>query len=308
MELIYKYFPETVMELIFSKKNFCGVKCSYPKDYNDPFELFLGVDLTIGPEGLAVYSEIVQDIPQFPTTCFSSSPVVTPMWAHYAQNHSGFVVEFDFEKLKSYFPDAGVRNVTYRDEPDSGIKEMIERAAVTMKPRHAVWLRDAVLSQSYFSKHTAWTYESEVRLVTTEQHIEDVSGSMILHIPIDCVKSLIIGKNSGKEAIKLSKEICKNYQIRWLQEIIGKSHPAPFFKDEDDAVFSFEDNNIAAVLNKCSECHEPVSADKEFCPWCSITDDNRFVAARNNPLRLLDHIGHLEGYLRGVEAIKKGLR
>ncbi|WP_232615383.1 DUF2971 domain-containing protein [Photobacterium carnosum] len=97
MGKIYKYFSHDVLELVFDREEYCGIKCSLPKDYNDPYELFLGMDLNTPPEQLAFYHDIIADIPQNPTSCFSLSPIVSPMWAHYAKNHTGFVLEFDLE-------------------------------------------------------------------------------------------------------------------------------------------------------------------------------------------------------------------
>ena len=37
---IYKYFSAGVLDLVFARPAFCGIKCSLPKDYNDPYELF----------------------------------------------------------------------------------------------------------------------------------------------------------------------------------------------------------------------------------------------------------------------------
>ena len=112
-EKIYKYFSGDVLDLVFEREGFCGLKCSFPNDYNDPYELFLGVDLNISTELLATYREIIREIPQYPTTCFSNSPVITPMWAHYARNHTGFIVEFDVECLKVCLKEAQLRSVTY---------------------------------------------------------------------------------------------------------------------------------------------------------------------------------------------------
>lgn len=131
---IYKYFSHNVLDLVFSREGHCGIKCSLPKDYNDPFELFLGADLNVGPEGLATYRELIYELPQYASTCLSKSPVVAPMWAHYAQNHSGFVIEFDVEAIKEAFPDLAIKDVSYRDEPDDSIATSLARAAVTKKP------------------------------------------------------------------------------------------------------------------------------------------------------------------------------
>ena len=154
MEKIYKYFSGDVLNLVFARKDLCGLKCSFPRDYNDPFELFLGVDLSVSTDLLATYREIVTDLPLRPTTCFSKSPVVAPMWAHYANNHSGFILEFDAERLQKTFENSGFGDVAYKDTPDPIIGEYLARSAVTMKPRHAVWLQQAVHTTAYFSPNT----------------------------------------------------------------------------------------------------------------------------------------------------------
>lgn len=80
MTTIFKYFSEGVLEHVFFRDEHVGIKCSLPEDYNDPFELFLGVDLEQEAELLATYSDVVQKIPSLLTTCFSKSPIVSPMW------------------------------------------------------------------------------------------------------------------------------------------------------------------------------------------------------------------------------------
>ncbi|WBQ13330.1 DUF2971 domain-containing protein [Hyphomonadaceae bacterium BL14] len=162
---IYKYFSSGVLDLVFTRQNYCGIKFSLPKDYNDPFELFLGVDLTVTPYLLATYRELVTELPQHPTSCFSKSPIITPMWAHYGENHSGFVVEFDIDALKAAYPDIVIKDVTYRTGPSEQLAEQLQRAAGTKKPRHAYFLQQTVLASAYFSKDVAWSYEQECRLL-----------------------------------------------------------------------------------------------------------------------------------------------
>jgi Protein of unknown function (DUF2971) len=129
----------------------------------------------VGPEALATYRELIYELPQYPTTCFSKSPVVPPMWAHYAQNHSGFVLEFDVDAIKEAFPDIGINDVNYRNEPNESIAANIARAAGTKKPRHAVWLQQTVTYHAYFSKYSMWSYEQECRLVTDMESVEAVA-------------------------------------------------------------------------------------------------------------------------------------
>lgn len=176
---VYKYFWAGVIDLVFARPKLCGIKCSLPRDYNDPYELFLGVDLTVEPGLLAAYSELVSELPQRPTSCFSKSPVVAPMWAHYGDNHSGFVVEFDVDALKAAFPDILIRDVTYRTKPSADIADQLQRAIGTKKPRHTYFLQQAVLAMAYFSKDVAWSYEQECRLIDQEDYCETISGHKI---------------------------------------------------------------------------------------------------------------------------------
>jgi Protein of unknown function (DUF2971). len=305
-EKIYKYFSADVLNLVFKKDEFCSVKCSYPKDYNDPFELFLGVDLSVSTELLATYREIVQELPQTPTTCFSKSPIVTPMWAHYANNHSGFVLEFDVDELRESFEGIAIRDVMYKDNPDKKIESHLERFAVTMKPRHAVWLQDAVLVEAYFSKHTAWSYEQECRLVDNGDYVDKSSGMQILHIPTSCVSSIIVGKSASELLIQSSKSLAEKIGLEWYQGIIGKSHAFPFFKNRSDNIFNFDGESIVLADQTCNACSEPVDTDVELCAWCSITENHENIAAMANPLRLLDHVGELENYFKIVAEIRRG--
>jgi hypothetical protein len=305
---IYKYSPPDVLEVMFARDNLCGIKCSYPKDYNDPYELFLSVDLAGSTDTLATYREIVQELPQYPTTCFSKAPTVSPMWAHYAQNHAGFVLEFDAEAIEKHFEDVLIKDVTYRDAPDPEIEYFLRRSAVTMKARHAIWLQQMVIAQAYYTKFTPWQYEEECRLVASDGDVEDVSGHKILFVPTDCLSTIIVGKNASEELVQRSKEIAAKHDIQWLRSKVGKSTSLPFFTTQDGSVLTFRDGDIAVTEAKCGACSEPVDEEEELCPWCKISDQDAYEAARANPLRAFAHFGMLDDYLKSVEAIERAGR
>ncbi len=303
---IFKYMSPGILNLIFSREGFAGLRCSTPAQYNDPYELFLGVDTRVSVDLLARYQEFIQSLPQLPTTCFSRSPVVTPMWAHYASNHAGFVLEFDVDRLKQVFPGASIRDISYKDAPDGSIEGALQMASQTKKPRHVVWLRQTVLMEAYFSKQTSWSYEQECRLIDYDEYTEDKSGVKILYVPVDCIRSIIVGKNASDEDIDYSKTISSSFGVRWLAAKVGKVQTRPFFVAEDGRVFEYQDGDISRSNCICSSCAEPIAAGKTTCAWCAITDVHRLDAARNNPLRMLDHFGLLEEYFAGVEKIEKG--
>lgn len=302
---IYKYFSNDLLDLIFHRDGFCGIKCSLPNEYNDPYELFLGVDVNASTECLATYREIVHEVPQLPTTCFSLSPVVAPMWAHYAKNHSGFVVEFDVEMIEESFEGIAIRDVTYRDGPDVEILDSLERITVTKKTRHAVWLQQTVMSHAYFSKYETWRYEKECRLVDNQKITENIDENNILFVPIDCISSIIIGSKFPQEKLKESKDIAEANKLQWYQSTIGKSLALPFLTDLNGSCFIFDNDNIAEAESICDTCSEPTDGESDLCPWCSITEDHEIEAAHGNPFRLLERYGGLEEYFEAVNKIER---
>lgn len=302
---IYKYFSESVLDLVFQRDGFCGIKCSLPKDYNDPYELFLGVDLTVSTESLATYRDIIQGLPHFPTTCFSKSSIVAPMWAHYAQNHSGFALEFDIETIQGHFEGIEIRDVTYKVAPNPALATALERVAVTKKPRHAVWLRQAVLTEAYFSKYQDWSYEQECRLVDRDRYVENVAGNDILFLPTDCITAMMVGSKFPEEKIPHSKELASRQNIEWYQVEIGKSLPVPYMRSAKGGTFVFEDGVISEANGICGKCTEPLLDGGELCAWCSITEAQAEQAARGNPFRVLDHYGLLGEYFKSVSDIEK---
>jgi hypothetical protein len=302
---VYKYAAAGVLDLMFARDGFCGIKCSYPKDYNDPYELFLGVDVKGSPDTLATYREVIREIPQYPTTCFSRAPTVLPMWAHYANNHTGFVLEFDADAIEQHLRDVSIGDVTYRDSPDPEIEYFLLRSAVTMKARHAIWLQQRVLNQAYYSKFTAWQYEDECRLVASEAEVENISGNMILFVPTACVLRIIAGQSASKELVERTQELASKYGIEWLQSQTGKTNSLPFFTSEDGSAFTYREGGMAPAENVCGKCSEPIDSEQELCPWCKITDEDQRVAALSNPLRMMERYGLLDDYLSGVEQIER---
>jgi len=303
VQKIYKYFSHDVMELVFNREGFCGIKCSFPKDYNDPFELFLGMDLNCPPDHLAFYNDIVNDIPQNPTTCFSESPIVSPMWAHYSSNHSGFVLEFDLDGLRKHFEGNPIWEVSYRTGPHENLKKILERAAVLKKPRYSYQLQEFVFVESYFTKYDEWSYERECRFVDMKNVTEDVAGNKILFIPIEFVTSIIMGPKFPDEKLEESLAIAEENDIDWYQLYIGKSHPKPYMKNGGEDVFIFDNSSIVNTQNLCESCSEPLSNPSTLCPWCSITEAHQQEAAQNNPFRLIDSIGELENYMESMGKI-----
>ena len=302
---IYKYLSHDVMRLVFDRDELCGVKCSLPKDYNDPYELFLGMDLNTPSDQLAFYNDVVGGIPQNPTTCFSKSPIVAPMWAHYANNHSGFVLEFDLEGMQKHFEGNPIWEVSYRVGPHENLKKILEKAAVLKKPRYAYELQEFVFVESYFTKYEEWNYEREYRFVDMKNLTEDLHGNSILFIPIEFVTSIIVGPKFPQEKLEESLSIAAENDLAWYQLHVGKSYPKPYVRDEDEDVFIFQNGELSRTDNLCESCSEPLKNQGTLCPWCSITEAHEEVAVQNNPFRMIDAIGELDNYMDAIGKIGK---
>lgn len=302
---IYKYVGPDMLEKAFSQEGKCRFKCSYPKDFNDPYELFLTVDFNLGPELLAFYAETVEAVPQKATTCFSKSPSVIPMWAHYSHNHRGLVIEVDEEKLKELFPEISLGDVDYQDQPHNHIQSHLQRAFGTGKPRHTYFLWQAVMSAAYYTKMACWSYEQERRLISPSKYIDDGAGLLLFSFPYECVTAIISGSNACPDTLYSASKIAEKCSCSSYQMKIGRSNIEPYFIDDSGAVHTFSSGEIKVTPNTCLDCNEPIEADVQKCPWCSIDDSHRELAARGNPMRAIAGLGQLEGYIKGMREIDK---
>jgi len=295
---IYKYASPNNIEHLFNAEGNVSLKFSLPSDFNDLFELFLTIDFNRDPDDLAYYLDLIGDNLSFPTTCFSISPVVVPMWAHYSMNHQGFVIEFSENKMREVFPNSHFRNVRYSDVPVHDLSDLLTRARVVMKYRYNACLWDAIYSSAYFTKTTCWTYEQERRMVVNRDEVQKKGDLMLLSIPSKAVNSIMCGARATADTVNKIRQIADDIGCRYLELSIGKSSATPFLVDARGDPFTFDQGEIIAADYECEECREPTAEGVQRCSWCCIDDDARERAAQSNSFRLLDHLGLLESYIR----------
>lgn len=300
---LYKYFGPQVIDLVLTDDG-ATIKLSKPEDFNDPYELFLTVDYGVDASALAAYQELVGNIDQLPTTCFSNSPAVVPMWAHYGVNGSGFVIEFEEECLVDEFPKSLFKDVTYRDSADDELTEMLYRAHVIGKPRYTYFLRNGVFFGAYFTKANCWSYELERRMVVTDESEVRSCGDIILaDVPKHCIRSLIAGAKATPDIKGALKERAKSLSCSYYEARIGRSSITPFFTDLNGYPHVFKEGRIEEADQSCEECSEPTLEGNDRCSWCQISDDDRRGAAISNPYRMLHSYGRLNDYIKQMDAI-----
>lgn len=146
------------------------------------------------PNLLQFMNESIQD--KVGIFCVSKTVKNFPMWAHYADNAKGFVVEYkNLEKLFSGDETKALNQIQkvkyYRNK----------RPAVTLKPERLIAL--------FFSKQGKWSYETEWRVVKPLAECKKKSvgcGSersfFKMENPKDYISRIIVGWNGNLEEVK----------------------------------------------------------------------------------------------------------
>lgn len=299
---IYKYVGPSVVSHVLAGHDHVHLKCSHPEDFQDPYELSLTIDFAIDPGALAFYQEVVGELPQLPTTCFSKSPAVIPMWAHYARNLEGVVLEFDEDLMQESCPESTFRDVEYTDDPNANLNQTLQRAYVIGKPRYVYFLQNGVFHAAYFTKATCWSYELERRMVIEEHGVRLAPPLLLLDVPIACVTSVIAGPRASEATKALLRQFCEQSGSRYLEMRIGKSSAEPYFVDVADTPYRFVGDRIEGSPHYCGICGEPTLAG-DLCSWCAIEEAHREQAAMSNPFRMLAEHDLLESYLDSMDAV-----
>lgn len=159
----------------------------------------------------AKFREIVNE--KFAITCFSEKSDSILMWSHYANKHTGFCVEYDFNKCLKLEALVNLWPVLYSLERPSlpmGLFDFTDLNDVKLNN-----IQDFIpdLTMLLLSKSNIWDYEKEWRIVGLQNQLID--GHLLdLHI----VSHIYLGANiSDKNAARMLKEVkdipINRYQI-----------------------------------------------------------------------------------------------
>jgi len=296
---LYKYLGPGCLDKVLAAPDHVTLRCSYPKDFTDPYELFLTVDEQ--PDVLAFYQEVIGKMPQFPVTCFSRSPVIIPMWAHYAQNLEGVVIEIDEDILAEEVPKSGFGDIEYRDEPDPIVKDTLLMAHRIGKFRYFYFLMKRVVSAAYYTKASYWSHELERRLITRDSEVRREGDLMLLDVPGRSVTALVSGARASEGTKRAVSRYAEEVGCRCLEMRIGRTSATPYFVDGAGKPHSCGDQGITLCERHCEECNEPMASDGELCSWCRIEESDREAAASCNSFRVLAAFDLLKPYIEIME-------
>jgi Protein of unknown function (DUF2971) len=305
---IYKYVGCSYLDKVIGLSGQVTLKCSYPKDFNDPYELFLTIDFNQQPDVLAFYSDVIGQIPQLPTTCFSRSPIVVPMWAHYAQNSEGFVLEFDEATLAKSFPESGFGDVEYQDAAGDDLTDVLSRAFEIGKPRYLYMLQRGVFNAAYYTKMACWSYELERRMIVRQSETRSNRGMILMDVPKRCVTALICGSRATPKTAKALRGKARQLGCKYYDLRIGKTSPLPYFVDLAGSPSTFTGIEIKSNVRCCESCNEPLEVEAGQCSWCQIEESHKYEAAQRNVFRALANAGLLKNYIKEMNAVTDGDR
>lgn len=126
-----------------------------------------------------------------------------PMWAHYANNHNGFVIEFD--EMHTFF--------NQHNNPKKLIGHVNKVCYSLRRPEFMLYdsnLNDSEnldnwINNFLFLKSSMWEYEQEWRMIYTlrdcKNRIKNENHEICLvSLPIECIKGIILGCNISKES------------------------------------------------------------------------------------------------------------
>lgn len=143
--------------------------------------------------------------------CFSESPDVIQMWAHYTDDHKGIVVgieESEFVKNKEH-----LFEVCYRDKmvlfPVTGIPEKVNKYV-------AKYIPDMVRR-----KESNWGYEKEIRVYIdfNEEYIE---------IPASSIREVYLGLRSDETTKLIAERIKQREEYKHLKIYKMRKHESAY--------------------------------------------------------------------------------
>lgn len=212
----------------------------------------------------------------------SQTPLSELLWAHYANSHLGFCIEYDLSILNKYkIQNINTIKISYQDNPPTATLQDV------FNSEHIV-----ILEKMFGHKSKAWEYEEEIRIITQK------SGR--LNYDYRAVTGVYFGLNmKNEDKIEIMKAL-KGRNIQYYQvELISNSYKLkykevenPFINSErymntiseiNEEVINFSDLNYAKYNEYLRKAAEIIRRD----PYCQEITDVSFSSEKStldNPI------------------------
>jgi hypothetical protein len=172
--------------------------------------------------------------------CFSETYESILMWSHYANDHKGFCIEYNFKELglnnhvtrfifpviynntifdmKDYLPDSNKHFENVLENYMAGInpKDILHGITFPEKDNH---VNNMVLFYNALNKSEVWEYEKEWRYIFPYKNIENKD----IYLPVPKPKAIYLGAMVSKENYEKILEIGKEKDINIYKMAIKPS-------------------------------------------------------------------------------------
>jgi hypothetical protein len=291
--LIFKYLSPEGITHVFRRRGEVSLRFALPRDYNDPYELFLQTDKPLrSKKHRAFYKYFLGKIKQFPVTCFSKRPDSVAMWAHYGRDAAGVCLAFDEDDLADKFPSAFVGDVKYLEGPAQIPAWKVVYAYTTEKNRHSEWLLNDAYGLAYFAKRSEWQYESERRLIVDPKALKHSNGILLAKLPRRVLRYIIVGPQAQDSIRQLCRRRASEYRVPLLELRIGKTRYKPFFSTASGDVMTWNVKGFRKSSEVCISCGEPARVNAgALCRWCAIEPSEVAEAATRSLMTIALDLG-----------------
>ncbi|HUP80610.1 MAG TPA: DUF2971 domain-containing protein, partial [Pirellula sp.] len=293
--LLFKYVGKKAAEAALKTQGQFSLRFNLPKNYNDPYELFLNTDKPLETrEEIAFYECFLRELPDEAVTCFSKRPESVVMWAHYCGEGTGICLAIDENDLVNQFEQAFIDDVEYTAVPAMVSAYDVKYACTTKKNRHTEQLMRMAMRAAYFRKRADWSYEHERRLVVSKELVPEIDGRMIATFPASCLRFIILGPKAESSLVEHVVDWAGRSGISVLQMCYSRKRYQPFFTSNDKS-FEWRDGAFVSPLFRCAECMEPIEQDTRVCEWCQISDEDKHLALISSQFALFRMYGLATG-------------
>ena len=291
--LLFKYVGPAAVAKVFSSPDRIAVRFGLPKQYNDPYELFVEPHPPLQSEDeRAFYNYFLGRVVEAPVACFSRRPDSVVMWAHYGQEGRGICLGFDEDALADEFPIAYITDIDYRDGPAAIDSYVVSYAYATGKRRHTLRLLEIAHRAAYFTKRLDWQYEHERRLVVPRDTVEDHEGILVARLSPSALRFIVVGSNTDEAASAICAAASQRFGVPLLKFGTGLRTYTPYFLQTRGGAMTWDSDHFAEHSAVCGECGEPGQLlEDDLCQWCAISDEAKNMAPRRSMLTATLHYG-----------------
>lgn len=136
----------------------------------------------------------------FGILCLSKAFNHPLMWAHYAEQHNGMMLELDFNKIdkKSYFYKS-IKKVQYQKK----YPEITYDTLLGLNGRIFSDKREGFYKNINLIKQQEWEYEQEYRSIVKNTHLDE---NNLYEIPEECIISITLGCKNDQDKQDLIKQ------------------------------------------------------------------------------------------------------